>query len=245
MQDYPYTVEPGTREQGLVERKKEQGGVEAVDRAISILGAFRRGEQPITLTMLCERTGLHKSTALRLAESLERSELLHRLPDKRYRLGPAVVRLARVFNSMISLPEIARIPCEALMQRTHLSVSLYVRQGESRVCVMRSDPPEILRDAVEVVDVRPLDQTATGLTFRRYQDASAESIVPEPIHTLGIYNPGTASLAFPIFGQNGRIAAVLTLSGAAESFGAQPVGVLVTELARTARQIEEAYGLLA
>ncbi len=46
-------------------------GVAAVDRALTLLSAFRKGDTAVSLAELAERTGLVKSTIMRLAISLE------------------------------------------------------------------------------------------------------------------------------------------------------------------------------
>ena len=46
-----------------------QSGVAALDRAFSILFAFRPGDYALTLAELAARTGLYKSTILRLARA--------------------------------------------------------------------------------------------------------------------------------------------------------------------------------
>ena len=55
--------------------------VAAVDRALSLLGCFDAEHDRLTLKQLAERTGLYKSTILRLAGSLEASGYLNRLDD--------------------------------------------------------------------------------------------------------------------------------------------------------------------
>ncbi len=61
-------------------------GVSAAERALAVLTAFRRGDSALSLAELAERTGLVKSTILRLALSLQQYRLLARLPDGSYRL---------------------------------------------------------------------------------------------------------------------------------------------------------------
>ena len=55
-------------------------GVSAVERALAVLSAFRRGDGALSLAELAERTGLVKSTIMRLAVSLQRYRLLARRP---------------------------------------------------------------------------------------------------------------------------------------------------------------------
>jgi DNA-binding IclR family transcriptional regulator len=221
---------------------KEKGGVEAVDRALSILLAFNRSDRALTLTSLCVRTGLHKTTAQRLLSSLERADMVWRLPDKRYRLGPGIVRLGRVFGAMTGLPDAARGPVEALMRKTNLSVSVYVRRGDLRVCVHRADPPDLPLDAVRVGDARPLDETATGLAFRRYGDTVAGQTPVEAIFTLGIYNPGMASMACPIYGADDGLAGVLTVSASVTRLSPQTAQAIQADMEKAATDIERAIG---
>ncbi|TIS12969.1 MAG: IclR family transcriptional regulator, partial [Mesorhizobium sp.] len=61
-------------------------GVAALDRAIAILDAFTIADRSLGLAEIAARTGLYKSTILRLANSLMRGQLLERLEDGRYRI---------------------------------------------------------------------------------------------------------------------------------------------------------------
>lgn len=200
-----------------VAEREGRKGVEAVDRAFRILKAFDISDRPLTLSTLCERTGLHKSTVLRLTVSLERDELLVRLPDKRFRLGPAVVRLAQVFDAMVALPLIAREPGRRLMEATGLSVTIFVAEGDTRVCVFRLDPPESLRDAIDVSDVRPLDDSAVGQTLRQYATGRPASAIA-PIHELDRTGSDLATAALPLFGTDGELLGAIAVSGSAARF---------------------------
>lgn len=73
-----------------------QTGVAAVDRAFLILSAFQEGDNPLSLALLARRTGLYKSTILRLMQSLIRAGFVVRLPDGNYVVGPAPSRLAKL-----------------------------------------------------------------------------------------------------------------------------------------------------
>ena len=77
----------------LAERDAAPGGAAAVDRALSLLAAFRAGDAALTLAELAERTELYKSTVLRLLASLEHARLVQRGADGGYSLGPEVARL--------------------------------------------------------------------------------------------------------------------------------------------------------
>ena len=58
-----------------------KGGVAAVDRALSILVAFEPDGTAQALTEIAAKTGMYKSTILRLMISLERFNCVLRLAD--------------------------------------------------------------------------------------------------------------------------------------------------------------------
>jgi len=73
-------------------------GVAAVDRALTILAAFEGESEAMTLAALARRTGLYKSTLLRLMTSLQQFGYLLQLRDGRYQLGPMPFRLGAVYQ---------------------------------------------------------------------------------------------------------------------------------------------------
>jgi DNA-binding IclR family transcriptional regulator len=78
-------------------------GVASVDRGLAVLTAFSRGDKALSLAELTRRTGLVKTTVLRLAISLEQCGLLKRLDDGQYRLDAEVLRLAAIYQDQIDL----------------------------------------------------------------------------------------------------------------------------------------------
>jgi DNA-binding IclR family transcriptional regulator len=63
-----------------------------VDRALSLLSAFRATDSALSLAELAGGTGLYKSTALRLVSSLEHAQFIVRGENGRYSLGPEIAR---------------------------------------------------------------------------------------------------------------------------------------------------------
>ena len=91
-----------------------QSGVAALDRAFSILFAFRPGDYALTLAELAARTGLYKSTILRLAGSLIQHRMLFRLEDGRYQIGAAPLMLGALRHLCA--------PCHYLFHRGHRAI---------------------------------------------------------------------------------------------------------------------------
>ena len=72
-----------------------EGGVAAVDRALTILDAFREGDQSLTLTEISKRVGFYKSTTLRLAAHFEGELRAH--PERLWRES---------FAALLALPHV-------------------------------------------------------------------------------------------------------------------------------------------
>ena len=93
------------RAASLADHDAAPGGAAAVDRALSLLAAFRDGDTALGLAELAQRTGLYKSTVLRLLASLEHAGFVQRLADGRYALGPEIARLHTLYAASFSLEE--------------------------------------------------------------------------------------------------------------------------------------------
>jgi DNA-binding IclR family transcriptional regulator len=79
---------------------------QTVDRALSILE--RIADEPQSLGMLAEALGVHKSTALRLVQSLERAGFTRRQDDGRYTLGRRLLAIGSKALESMDLRDVAR-----------------------------------------------------------------------------------------------------------------------------------------
>ena len=86
----------------------DEGGVAAVERALSILDALT--DDKTSLAELSKRTGLYKSTVLRLSKSLERFGYIMRSEDGSYRLGSKVLLLGSLYQRHFKTSEIVPRP---------------------------------------------------------------------------------------------------------------------------------------
>jgi DNA-binding IclR family transcriptional regulator len=75
-----------------------ENGVAAVERALSILDAFCETDDRLTLAELAKRTGLYKSTLLRLEKSLEKHGYVLRSEDGTFRLGSKPLYLGSLYQ---------------------------------------------------------------------------------------------------------------------------------------------------
>ena len=118
---------------------RQDSGIGVLDKAVGVLHTI--AESPCGLAELCERTGLPRATAHRLAAGLETHRLLARDSEGRWRLGPAISELAAQVNDPLLAASAAVLP--RLREITGESVQLYRREGSWRICVAskRRIPP--------------------------------------------------------------------------------------------------------
>ena len=200
----------------LAEEEAAPGGTAAVDRALSLLAAFRRGEESLGLHDLAERTRQHKSTVLRLLASLQHAQLVLRLEDARYRLGPGIARLHAVYASSFSLDQVVVPELRELMRKTGESAAFHVRQGNERLCLYRIDSPNPVRDHIRAGDLLPLDRGAGGHVLLAY--AGKRGALYDEIRRAGVAVlagdrvPQLAGISAPCFDADARLVGAVTLT---------------------------------
>src|SRR5216110_3215112 len=138
----------------------DDGGVAAVDRALTILDALT--DEKTSLAELSKRTGLYKSTVLRLAKSLEKFGYILRSEDGGYRLGSKVLYLGSMYQKHFNTAEIVPPVLRQMVEELHEGVSFYITDGEHRVVLHRIDASRSVRDSVHEGDRFPLTAGASG-----------------------------------------------------------------------------------
>jgi DNA-binding IclR family transcriptional regulator len=192
-------------------------GVAALDRAIAILNAFGPHDRFLSLAELSSRTGLYKSTILRLASSLLRGGLLERLEDGRYRIGPTAFRLGGLYQRSAASADILLPIMRDLAAESGESVAFYARTGEVRTCLYRIDSRHPLRYQVHEGDVLPLSTGSGGHVLSAFSGAPGEpyDTIRRTCHfaAFGDRDPDTAGMSAPVFGPTGALIGALTLAG--------------------------------
>lgn len=192
-------------------------GVAALDRAIAILDAFTPGDRALTLAEIARRTGLYKSTILRLLGSLLRGQLMERLEDGRYRIGPAAFRLGALYQRSLATQEILLPIMRDLADDTWESVAFYVKAGDMRTCLYRVESKHPIRYNIREGDVLPLGAGSGGRVLLAFSDAPGEPY--EAIREAGFHisfgerDPETAGISAPVFGPGRALIGALTLAG--------------------------------
>ena len=188
----------------------------AVDRALSLLAAFRSGDNTLTLGDLADRSRLYKSTVLRLLASLEHARFIVRRPDGAYALGPEVARLNNLYTASFSLESQVMPVLHDLVAKTQESAAFHIRQGDGRLCLYRVDSPHLVRDHIRAGDVLPLDRGAGGrvlCAFAGMKGASYEAIRKQGFADVdGDRVRDLSGISAPVFGPGEQLAGALTLT---------------------------------
>ncbi|MGJ7037233.1 IclR family transcriptional regulator [Shinella sp. BE166] len=192
--------------------------VEAVERAITLLQCFSEPGETLTLSGLAQRSGLYKSTILRLAGSLLHTGFLDRGVDGRYQLGPELRRLGDLSRSQFTLEDVVRPVLRHLTSVTQETASFYVPDGSERVCLYRENSPRSARHHLEEGTRHPLTSGAAGVLLSHYGDASDHPSAVELRTTGSIVSKGgrdedLAAVAVPITNMAGELVGSLSVSG--------------------------------
>ena len=213
---------------------RQDSGIGVLDKAVGVLHTV--AASPCGLAELCERTGLPRATAHRLAAGLEVHRLLAREADGRWRLGPALTELAGHVNDPLLIAGAAVLP--RLREITGESVQLYRREGTARVCVASLEPPAGLRDTVPVGTRLPMTAGSGAKVLLAFGDAATQqAVMPNAKFTdrtlaevrkrgwaqsAGEREPGVASISAPVRDGRGVVVAAVSVSGPIDRMGRRP-----------------------
>jgi DNA-binding IclR family transcriptional regulator len=213
---------------------RKDSGIGVLDKAVGVLHAI--AESDCGLPELCERTGLPRATAHRLAAGLEFHRLLARAGDGRWRLGPALSELSAQVNDPLLAAGAAILP--GLREITGESVQIYRREGTTRVCVATLEPPSGLRDTVPLGARLPMTAGSGARVLLAYSDAATrQSVLPSAKFTeralaevrrrgwaqsAAEREPGVASVSAPVRDSDGEVIAAVSVSGPIDRLGRHP-----------------------
>ncbi len=232
----------------------------SLDRALTLLEAFRVSEDAVELRELAVRASLTKSTTHRLLSILSNHGFIESLGDGTYRLGLKVWEIGVRSGRPGSLVAFTQRHLEELAQASQETVHLSVRDGASAVYIARI--PSLQRVAAQTYLGQrvPLFCTATGkalLAFapnyvideilsqplRRYSDLTVtdpdqlrhelEDIRQNGFSTnMGQHHPEVGGVAAPIIGGSGEAMAAFGIAGPVYRFSPDKITTMC-ELVKT------------
>ena len=213
---------------------RQDSGIGVLDKAMGVLHSI--AESPCGLADLCDRTGLPRATAHRLAAGLEVHRLLARDGAGRWRLGPALIELAAQVNDPLLAASAAVLP--RLREITGESVQLYRREGTTRICIAALEPTAGLRDTVPVGTRLPMTAGSGAKVLLAYSDAAiVAAVLPSAKFTerslaevrrrgwaqsAAEREAGVASVSAPVRDHSGAVIAAVSVSGPIDRMGRRP-----------------------
>ena len=153
--------------------KASEPSIQSIDRAIRILHCFE-AKPNLTLSEICSKVGLHKSTVYGILNTLKNNDFLEKDPDTGvYSLGLGLYKLAANVNMdlrRISLPYL-----QALCNDTTETVNLVVPDGLNVIYVEKCESTSSMHVSTNIGTQLPMYCTAVGkaiLAFMEPQMAS-------------------------------------------------------------------------
>ncbi len=220
------------------------GGVNAVDRALTVLQAFRQGDGVVSLAEIARRTGFHKSTILRLLASLENFQIVVRMQSGGYRVGPELRRLGRLNSDGFDMEAVIRPALADLVAVTGETASFYVRQQSARLCLFRLNSPRAIRHHLEEGARLPLERGAAGRVLYAFTNSGrdADSVRIRQCReyvSYGERDKDIAAMAVPQFDESGGFRGALSVSGLISRFNEEGVRRALKALHRIAEQLSQ------
>jgi len=192
----------------------------AIEKAMLLLECFAVGDFYVTLSELSRRSGLNKSTLLRIARTLAQGGyLVQRTEDGAWRLGPAAGWLGARYQAGHDIDQAIGSVLVELSQSTQESASFFIREGNVRTCLVRVEGPKPIRHHIRVGEPLALDKGSPGKVLLAYSGEPGE-VFEEIRHqgyaiTIGERDSEIASISAPVFGSNWRLLGAISVSGPA------------------------------
>lgn len=211
---------------------------QSVERVLALLASFDETRVELGVTEMASLLGVHKSTASRLAATLERAGLLARY-GRRYRLGFEVIRLGTLALQSFDLIASMQAAMDKLSRHTGETVNLAVPAGADILNVAEVPSTFILSStggwtgrrtkphaaangkvllAYRAIPVpRQLDRyTEHTITSREALEAELDAVRGNGYATaIAELEEGLVAVAAPVFDAGGICVAALSVSGPA------------------------------
>ncbi|MCF3147657.1 IclR family transcriptional regulator [Streptomyces platensis] len=156
---------------------KQPGGVQSVDRAVTVLEILaRHGEAAVT--EVAEELGVHKSTAFRLLAVLENRGLVGQEQERgKYYLAAGVLRLAGAAAVRLDISQEGAPVCRELAAELGETVNIAVLESDAAVNVTQARGPASVTAQNWLGRRTPLHATSSGKALLAYQPRAVQEAV--------------------------------------------------------------------
>ena len=146
--------------------------IQVLERTFSLLDVLASYQDPVSLKLISEKTGLHPSTAHRILNDLTIGRYVDRPQAGSYRLGMRLLEMGNLVKARLDVRDAALGPMRELHKLTHQPVNLSMRQGDEIVYIERTYSERSGMQVVRAIGGRaPLHLTSVGKLFLAQDDA--------------------------------------------------------------------------
>lgn len=137
--------------------------LKSLEKSLDVLDIFVECNTGLTLKEIAARTQLNTSTAFRIVNTLERRQYLTRNDaSKQYRLGPKALALGYSSHWTENVVTLTKPYLRRLQQIFNETASVYVAEGDSRICLDHVESSHALRRVIPMGESLPLYKGAAG-----------------------------------------------------------------------------------
>lgn len=215
--------------------------MKTIDKAMQLLNLFTTETPEFRLVDIARASGLDKVTAMRVLNSLVSGGLLEQHPETRkYRLGTAILRLARIRETSFPMVSTLQPIVDRLSEETGESGHASLASDAGLTTIALCEPNRSTRVWIDPTQVLPFHATASGIVYlahlppaeaeallahtpdRRY---TAETATRAELHqrmqearrlgyarSIGGFEVDTAGFAAPVFDWHGKVIATIGLA---------------------------------
>jgi IclR family acetate operon transcriptional repressor len=236
-----------------------------VERAADILLLFANSPSPqLGVTEIANSVGMSKSAVHRILSAFRSRSLLEFDPvSRKYALGPACLGLGPKYLGTLDIRRVAADELASLSRETNETATLSVRVGDRRVYVDQVTPHREVLMSVQLGLAHPLHAGSSSKAFLaflppeeidRYLAGNLESVTDRTVtdvdelrkeleiirergwsRSTGERQPGSGSVAAPVFDRQRFPLAVVSVCGPAERLSGEVDMCVGHLLAATAR----------
>jgi DNA-binding IclR family transcriptional regulator len=248
--------------------------IQTIDRFIQIMDCFTIDQNELGVREVSRMTGLSSSVCGRLMLSLrDQGLLLQNHNSKAYSVGPKSLRWAEVYTTNLDIRNVALPVIHELLIDTKETISLYILDGDERLCVERLESAQNVRIVARIGRRLPLYAGSAGkvllaflpekrqeeilerTNFAPFTDKTIIDVELLKVQLLNIRKQGyafsdgewvedAAGIAAPIFDMKGDILAALTVSGPSFRFTKEKINFHKLKILKAAEHISNDLGYI-
>ena len=255
----------------MIERKGTATDVQVLDRAFWLIDIISERGTDMSIAEITEKSGLNRSTAYRLAESLTAHGYLEKTENGHYRLGMRVVSLAGCYINNLDLISVAQPFLWDMAYKFGLTCYMAVLSGTEIVYVARADsfrrgsvfmeigwrvpafatalgwcllsqfPIHVLESMMGDVEYKQFAQN-TVKNFGDLATCLRKTRQDGYAYEVDGFQDGNCCVAVPVYNYCGEIIAALSISGLKENFTDQKREEAIAYIQNIGMQISQKMG---